>query len=67
MCLLQSAADESCMNCVQVITAKPVLLPLANILDKLFRGHPVLLLYFVMIMCPLVMNVIQVRTPFLVR
>ncbi|CAL8466790.1 g6326 [Coccomyxa elongata] len=42
-----------------VITAKPVLLPLAKFLDGIFRGHPVLLLYFVMIMCPLIMNVIQ--------
>lgn len=42
-----------------VITAKPVLLPLAKLLDRMFWGHPVLLLYVVMIMCPLIMNVIQ--------
>lgn len=58
-------ADECRMNCVQVITAKPVLLPLAKLLDGIFWGHPVLLLCFVMIMCPLVMNVIQVRALFL--
>lgn len=44
----------------QVIGAKPVLLPVASVLDVVFQGHPVLLLYFVMIMCPLVMNIIQV-------
>ncbi len=46
---------------LQVIAAKAVLLPLARVLDNMFWGHPVLLLYFVMIMCPLVMNIIQVR------
>ena len=46
---------------LQVIAAKAVLLPLARVLDNVFWGHPVLLLYFVMIMCPLVMNIIQVR------
>lgn len=49
------------MTCMQVISAKPVLLPLAKLLDEIFGGHPVLLLFFVMIMCPLIMNVIQVR------
>jgi hypothetical protein len=46
----------------QVIGAKPILLPIARLLDAMFWGHPVLLLFFVMIMCPLTMNVAQVRT-----
>ena len=32
-------------------------------LDSLFEGHPTLLLYTVMICCPLLMNVCQVRAP----
>lgn len=46
---------------LQVIGAKPALLPIARLLDDWFRGHPILLLFFVMIMCPLVMNIIQVK------
>ncbi|KAK9916448.1 hypothetical protein WJX75_002720 [Coccomyxa subellipsoidea] len=42
-----------------VIGTETVLLPIARVLDDMFWGHPVLLLFFVMIMCPLVMNVVQ--------
>ena len=38
-------------------------MPAAHVLDVLFSGHPVLLLFFVMIMCPLAMNILQVITP----
>ncbi len=30
-------------------------------LDRLFEGHPTLLLYTVMVCCPLLMNLCQVR------
>ena len=33
---------------------------LATWLDFMFRGHPDLLLYFTMVVCPLSMNVLQV-------
>lgn len=53
-------ADEMVCSS-QVIGTETVLLPIARVLDDMFWGHPVLLLFFVMIMCPLVMNVVQVR------
>jgi hypothetical protein len=45
----------------QVIAAKAVLVHVAGVLDRAFNGHPMLLLFFVMIMCPLCMNLLQVR------
>ena len=45
----------------QVIAAKAVLVHVAEVLDSAFSGHPTLLLFFVMIMCPLCMNLLQVR------
>jgi hypothetical protein len=41
-------------------------MPAARVLDLLFSGHPVLLLFFVMIMCPLTMNILQVITSALI-
>ncbi|GAB4815021.1 hypothetical protein N2152v2_002067 [Parachlorella kessleri] len=43
-----------------VILLGRVLGHVAEALDDAFRGHPTLLLYFVMICCPLCMNMIQV-------
>lgn len=51
---------------VQVIGCKPILVPAAGVLDAVFRGHPVLLLFFVMIMCPMTMNILQVNNLLLV-
>lgn len=45
---------------MQVIGCKPILVPAARVLDVVFGGHPVLLLFFVMIMCPMTMNILQV-------
>lgn len=45
----------------QVIAAKAVLVHVAEALDSAFSGHPTLLLFFVMAMCPLCMNLLQVR------
>lgn len=39
-----------------VITAAPVLAHVAATLDAAFHGHPTLLLYFVMVACPVLMN-----------
>ena len=33
----------------------------ARLLDSAFAGHPTALLYFVMVMCPLFMNLAQVQ------
>lgn len=43
-----------------VIVLGPVLVHAARLLDWLFQGHPTLLLFAVMIICPLLMNMIQV-------
>ena len=48
---------------MQVIACKSILVPVAHVLDVIFQGHPNLLLFFVMIMCPLTMNVLQVSKP----
>lgn len=48
-----------------MIGCRPGLVPAAHVLDVIFRGHTVLLLFFVMIMCPLTMNILQVSTPLL--
>ena len=45
---------------VQVILARGVLIHVAALLDKAFRGKPTSELYFVMVMCPLCMNLVQV-------
>ncbi|KAK9866951.1 hypothetical protein WJX84_004349 [Apatococcus fuscideae] len=42
-----------------VIAAKELLVDAARLLDAAFAGHPTALLYFVMVMCPLFMNLIQ--------
>ena len=47
----------------QVIACKSILVPVAHVLDVIFQGHPNLLLFFVMIMCPLTMNILQVSKP----
>eukprot|EP00892_Ulva_mutabilis_P001099 jgi/Ulvmu1/10990/UM007_0170.1 len=39
-----------------VITSSPLLAHVAASLDTAFRGHPSLLLYFVMVACPVLMN-----------
>ena len=44
----------------QVIAAKAVLVHVTEVLDSAFSGHPTLLLFLVMIMCPLCMNLLQV-------
>lgn len=46
--------------CMQVILGRGILIHVAALLDKTFRGHPNALLYFVMVMCPLCMNLVQV-------
>lgn len=46
---------------MQVILSRGLLIHVAALLDKAFRGHPNALLYFVMVMCPLCMNLVQVR------
>ena len=45
---------------LQVILGRGVLIHVAALLDNAFYGHPTALLYFVMVMCPLCMNLIQV-------
>jgi hypothetical protein len=35
---------------------------IAQAVDSAFAGHPTALLFFVMIMCPLLMNLLQART-----
>eukprot|EP00884_Botryococcus_braunii_P004807 jgi/Botrbrau1/14327/Bobra.0287s0019.1 len=42
-----------------VVGGQGVLVRVAAVLDQGFRGHPVALLFFVMIMCPLFMNLFQ--------
>lgn len=42
-----------------VILGRGILIHVAAVLDRLFYGHPTALLYFVMVMCPLCMNLIQ--------
>ena len=38
---------------------RSLLIHIARGLDATFRGHPVAMLYFVMICCPLLMNILQ--------
>ncbi len=45
---------------VQAILGRGILIHVAALLDNLFYGHPTALLYFVMVMCPLCMNLVQV-------
>jgi len=45
---------------LQVILGRGVLIHVAALIDHLFYGHPTALLYFVMVMCPLCMNLVQV-------
>lgn len=47
---------------VVVITARRALTGIARLLDTAFRGRPTAQLFAVMIMCPLAMNMIQVRS-----
>ena len=49
-----------CDVCLQVILGRGLLIHVAALLDNLFSGHPTALLYFVMVMCPLCMNLVQV-------
>ena len=48
-------------RCLQVVSAQALLVHAARLLDTAFAGHPTALLYFVMVMCPLFMNLTQVR------
>ena len=61
--LLSIHSDYSCHVVLQVILARGILIHVAAVLDDLFHGHPTALLYFVMVMCPLCMNLVQVHTP----
>ena len=45
---------------MQVVMGHKVLVDAARVLDAAFAGHPTALLYFVMVMCPLFMNLTQV-------
>ena len=45
----------------QVFASRALLIHIAKALDAIFRGHPIAMLYFVMICCPLLMNILQVR------
>lgn len=45
---------------LQVVLLGTMLIHIAQGLDAAFAGHPTLLLFFVMICCPLCMNMIQV-------
>lgn len=49
---------------VQVILARGVLIHVAALLDKAFQNKPTAELYFVMVMCPLCMNLVQVDLVF---
>ena len=62
-CLGESEKGLTCGNAggMQVIALKAELIHVAALLDRLFAGHPVSLLLFVMICCPLIMNLFQVR------
>ena len=51
----------------QIYLLRDALTHIAHILDHLFRGNTTALLYFVMIACPLTMNVIQARPTARVR
>ncbi|KAK9840897.1 hypothetical protein WJX84_000898 [Apatococcus fuscideae] len=42
-----------------VVSAQALLVDAARLLDAAFAGHPTALLYFVMVMCPLFMNLTQ--------
>ncbi|KAK9803969.1 hypothetical protein WJX72_009098 [[Myrmecia] bisecta] len=42
-----------------VVLAKGGLVGVAQVLDMIFSGHPALLLFFVMVACPLGMNLVQ--------
>lgn len=55
LCPQLAAEPESC--CLPRATPQPCL----QGLDGLFEGHPTLLLYTVMICCPLLMNICQAR------
>ena len=45
---------------LQVVSARGGLAAIAVQLDRAFTGHPNVELYAVMIMCPLLMNMVQV-------
>ena len=47
---------------MQVIGARAGLVHIAQAVDSAFAGHSTALLFFVMIMCPLLMNLLQART-----
>ena len=47
---------------VIVVSAQALLTGVARLLDRQFQGHPTLELFTVMIMCPLLMNMLQVCT-----
>lgn len=53
-------SNRTLMRILQVILFRSLLIHLASLLDAIFRGHPVALLFFVMICCPLLMNIFQV-------
>lgn len=57
---VSSVHDLTGCRHVQVILGRGFLIHVAAVLDHLFRGHPTALLYFVMVMCPLCMNLVQV-------
>lgn len=48
---------------MQIFLLEDALLHIAHVLDVVFHGNPTGQLYFVMIACPLAMNVLQVRFP----
>lgn len=48
--------------CLQVFMLRGLLIHIARALDSVFRGHPFALLYFVMLCCPLLMNLLQVNS-----
>ncbi len=57
----QASAEASSRLLVQVISGQALLVEAARLLDSAFAGHPTLELYFVMLVCPLLMNLIQVQ------
>ncbi len=57
-----SATVSLPLVCAQVVLLGKVLMHISRALDSAFEGKPVQLLWFVMICCPLIMNMIQVGT-----
>lgn len=55
------AACKTCItpNHTQVVLLSPLLVHVASLLDAAFSGQPNALLAFVMVVCPLLMNMVQ--------